>query len=75
MRLFFKYIAVFLALSLQIFPQEEPKYVKVEVASVIWKNQSTNELFPKAENFTLAREILDLEVPQAPEINLSLIHI
>ena len=60
---------------MQIFPQEEPKYVKVEVASVIWKNQSTNELFPKAENFTLAREILDLEVPQAPEINLDSIEL
>ena len=75
MRLFFKYIAVFLALSLQIYPQEEPKYVKVEVASVIWKNQSTNELFPKADNFTLAREILELEIPQAPEINLNTIEL
>ena len=75
MRLFFKYIAVFLALSLQIFPQEEPKYVKVEVASVIWKNQSTNELFPKADNFSLASEILDLEIPRAPEINLDTIEL
>jgi len=47
MRLFFKFIAVFLALSLQIFSEEEIKYVKVEVASVVWKNQTTNELFPK----------------------------
>ena len=75
MRLFFKFIAVFLAFSLQIFSQEETKYVKVEVASVIWKNQSTNELFPKVDNFSLAKEILDLEIPQAPEINLDTIEL
>ena len=73
MRLFFKFIAVFLALSLQIFSQEETKYVKVEVASIIWKNQSTNELFPKVDNFSLTSEILNLEKPQTPEINLCLL--
>ena len=66
MRLFFKFIAVFLALSLQIFSQEKTKYVKVEVASIIWKNKSTNELFQKVDNFSLAKEILHLEIPQAP---------
>ena len=75
MRLFFKYIAVFLALSLQIFSQEETKYVKVEVASIIWKNQSTNELFPKVDNFSLTSEILNLEKPQTPEINLDTIEL
>ncbi|RPG42694.1 MAG: hypothetical protein CBC72_003780 [Gammaproteobacteria bacterium TMED112] len=75
MRLFFKYIAVFLALSLQIFSQEETKYVKVEVASLIWKNQSTNESFPKVENFSLANEILVPEIPKMPEINLDTIEL
>lgn len=75
MRLFFKFIAVFLALSLQIFSQEETKYVKVEVASIIWKNQSTNELFPKVDNFSLTSEILNLEKPQTPEINLDTIEL
>ena len=75
MRLFFKFIAVFLAFSLQIFPQEETKYVKVEVASIIWKNQSTNELFPKVDNFSLTSEILNLEKPQTPEINLDTIEL
>ena len=75
MYLFFKYIAVFLALSLQIFSQEETKYVKVEVASVIWKNQSTNESFPKVENFSLANEILVPEIPKMPEINLDTIEL
>ena len=75
MRLFFKFIAVFLALSLQIFSEEEIKYVKVEVASVIWKNQSTNESFPKVENFSLANEILVPEIPKMPEINLDTIEL
>ena len=64
MRLFFKFIAVFLALSLQIFSEEEIKYVKVEVASVVWKNQTTNESFPKVKNYSLASEILALEIPK-----------
>ena len=75
MRLFFKFIAVFLALSLQIFPEEEIKYVKVEVASIVWKNQTTNESFPKVKNYSLASEILDLEIPKEPEINLDTIEL
>ncbi len=75
MRLFFKFIAVFLALSLQIFSEEEIKYVKVEVASVVWKNQTTNESFPKVKNYSLASEILGLEIPKEPEINLDTIEL
>ena len=75
MRLFFKFIAVFLALTLQIFSEEEIKYVKVEVASVVWKNQTTNESFPKVKNYSLASEILDLEIPKEPEINLDTIEL
>ncbi len=62
MRLFFKFIAVFLSLSLQIFSQEDLQYVKVEVASIIWKNQNTNESFPKVRDYALASEILNLEI-------------
>ena len=75
MRLFFKFIAVFIGFSLQIFAQEDIQYVKVEVASVIWKNQSTNESFPKVKDYTLASEILNLEIIKEPEINLDTIEL
>ena len=75
MRLFFKFIAVFLALSLQIFSQEDLQYVKVEVASIIWKNQNTNESFPKVRDYALASEILNLEITKEPEINLDTIEL
>ena len=75
MRLFFKFIAVFMGFSLQIFAQEDIQYVKVEVASVIWKNQSTNESFPKVKDYVLANEILNLEITKEPEINLDTIEL
>ena len=75
MRLFFKFIAVFLSLSLQIFSQEDLQYVKVEVASIIWKNQNTNESFPKVRDYALASEILNLEITKEPEINLDTIEL
>ena len=75
MRLFFKFIAVFLSLSLKIFSQEDLQYVKVEVASIIWKNQNTNESFPKVRNYALASEILNLEITKEPEINLDTIEL
>ena len=75
MRLFFKFIAVFLSLSLQIFSQEDFQYVKVEVASIIWKNQNTNESFPKVRDYALANEILNLEITKEPEINLDTIEL
>ena len=75
MRLFFKFIAVFLSLSLQIFSQEDLQYVKVEVASIIWKNQNTNESFPKVRDYALANEILNLEITKEPEINLDTIEL
>ena len=75
MRLFFKFIAVFMGFSLQIFAQEDIQYVKVEVASVIWKNQSTNESFPKVKDYALANEILNLEIIKEPEINLDTIEL
>ena len=75
MRLFFKFIAVFMGFSLQIFAQEDIQYVKVEVASVIWKNQSTNESFPKVKDYALASEILNLEIIKEPEINLDTIEL
>ena len=75
MRLFFKFIAVFLSLSLQIFSQEDLQYVKVEVASIIWKNINTNESFPKVRDYALASEILNLEITKEPEINLDTIEL
>ena len=75
MRLFFKFIAVFLRLSSQIFSQEASQYVKVEVASVIWKNQSSKESFPIVKDYSLANEILNLEIPKEPEINLDTIEL
>ena len=75
MRLFFKSIAVFLGLSFEIFSQEDIQYVKVEVASVIWKNQRTNESFPKFRDYSLASEILELEIIPEPEINLDTIEL
>ena len=73
MRLFFKFLAVFVAFSLPIFSQEEIQYVKVEVAAVIWKNQDTTESFEEVYEYTLADEILALESIDEPKINLEII--
>ena len=75
MRLFFKFIAVFVGLSQHIFSEEEIQYVKVEVAAVIWKNQMTTESFEKVEEYTLANEILALEQAEDPQINLETIEL
>ena len=45
MRHFFKFIAVFLPFSLALPATEEIEIVKVEVATVIWKDQNTSEKF------------------------------
>ena len=75
MRLFFKFLAVFVGLSQHIFSEEETQYVKVEVAAVIWKNQMTTESFEKVEEYTLANEILALEQAENPQINLETIEL
>ena len=41
---------------------------------IVWKNQTT-ESFPKVKNYSLASEILDLEIPKEPEINLDTIQL
>ena len=45
MRHFFKFIAVFLPFSFTLLSEEEIEIVKVEVATVIWKDQATSEKF------------------------------
>jgi len=73
MRLFFKFLAVFVGLSFNIFSQEDVQYVKVEVASLIWKNQITTESFQEVDEYQLADEVLLLEKVQKPKINLETI--
>ena len=70
MRLIFKYIAIFLPFSL--FTQEVDQFevVKVEVASIIWKNQKTSENFPTVDSYVLAEEVLVIESLDKPMINL-----
>ena len=75
MRLFFKFLAVFVGLSHHIFSEEEIQYVKVEVAAVIWENQKTTESFEKVEEYTLANEVLALEQAEDPQINLETIEL
>ena len=75
MRLFFKFLAVFMGLSCYIFSDDEIQYVKVEVAAVIWKNQITTESFEKVKEYTIAKEILALEKPEEPKINLETIEL
>ena len=75
MRLFFKFLAVFVGLSHHIFSEEEIQYVKVEVAAIIWENQKTTESFEKVEEYTLANEVLALEQAEDPQINLETIEL
>ncbi len=73
MRHFFKYIAVFLPCSLNMFPNVEIEIVKVEVATIIWKGQNTSEKFEIVSDNLLVKEALSLEVIDKPKINLDVI--
>jgi hypothetical protein len=73
MRHFFKFIAVFLPLSLPLLCEEEILIVKVEVATVIWKDQDTSEKFEIVDENILIAEALLLEEIETPEINLDII--
>ena len=73
MRDFFKFIAVFLPFSLPLLSEEEILIVKVEVATVIWKDQNTSEKFKIVDENILIDEALLLEEIEIPEINLDMI--
>ena len=73
MRHFFKFIAVFLPFSFTLLSEEEIEIVKVEVATVIWKDQATSEKFEIVDENVLIGEALSLEKIEKPEINLEAI--
>ena len=73
MRHFFKFLAVFLPFSLPLLSTEEIEIVKVEVATLIWKDQATSEKFKMVNENTLINEALLLEELQKPQINLDTI--
>ena len=73
MRHFFKFIAVFLPFSFTLLSEEEIEIVKVEVATVIWKDQVTSEKFEIVDENVLIGEVLSLEKIEKPEINLEAI--
>jgi len=73
MRHFFKFIAVFLPFSFTLLSEEEIEIVKVEVATVIWKDQTTSEKFEIVDENVLIGEVLSLEKIEKPEINLEAI--
>ena len=73
MRHFFKFIAVFLPFSFTLLSEEEIEIVKVEVATVIWKDQATSEKFEIVDENVLIGEVLSLEKIEKPEINLEAI--
>ncbi len=75
MRLIFKYIAIFLPFSLFAQVVDQIEVVKVEVASIIWKNQKTSENFPTVDSNVLAEEVLVIESLEKPIINLETIEI
>ncbi len=75
MRLIFKYIAIFLPFSLFTQEVDQIEVVKVEVASIIWKNQKTSENFPTVDSNVLAEEVLVIESLEKPIINLETIEI
>ena len=60
-----------------MFAQEvdQIEVVKVEVASIIWKNQKTSENFPTVDSNVLAEEVLVIESLEKPIINLETIEI
>ena len=70
MRLIFKYLAIFLPFSLFGQEVDQIEVVKVEVASIIWKNQKTSENFPTVDSNVLAEEVLVIESLNEPIINL-----
>ena len=70
MRHFFKFLAVFLPFSLQLVSEEETEIVKIEVATLIWKDQATSEKFKKADENLLFGEALSLEKIEEFEIKL-----
>ena len=73
MRHFFKFIAVFLPFSFTLLSEEEIEIVKVEVATVIWKDQATSEKFEIVDENVLIGEVLSLEKIEKTEINLETI--
>ena len=73
MRHFFKFIAVFLPFSFTLLSEEEIEIVKVEVATVIWKDQATSEKFEIVDENVLIGEALSLEKIEKTEINLEAI--
>ena len=73
MRHFFKFIAVFLPFSFALLSEEEIEIVKVEVATVIWKDQVTSEKFEIVDENVLIGEVLSLEKIEKTEINLETI--
>ena len=73
MRHFFKFLAVFLPFSLPLLSTEEIEIVKVEVATVIWKDQTTSEKFEIVDENVLIGEVLSLEKIEKTEINLETI--
>ena len=75
MRLIFKYIAIFMPCSLFAQEVDQIEVVKVEVASIIWKNQKTSENFPTVDSNVLAEEVLVIESLEKPIINLETIEI
>ena len=75
MRLIFKYIAIFLPFSLFAQVVDQIEVVKVEVASIIWKNQKTSENFPTVDSNVLAEEVLVIESLEKPIINFETIEI
>ena len=70
MRPIFKYLAIFLPFSLFSQEVDQIEVVKVEVASIIWKNQKTSENFPNVDSNVLAEEVLVIESLNEPIINL-----
>ena len=70
MRHFFKFLAVFLPFSLQLVSEEETEIVKIEVATLVWKDQVTSEKFKKADKNLLVGEALSLEKIEEFEIKL-----
>ena len=75
MRHFFKFIAVFLPFSFTLLSEEEIEIVKVEVATVIWKDQTTSEKFEIVDENVLIGEVLSLEKIEKPEIKIGRAHV
>ena len=60
MHSFFKVITVFFVLSSLVVADNDSQVVRVEIATILWDNTSTDEKFPFKKTYSLIEEAVKL---------------